>query len=185
MSERETKEAGEGGTEIAALRVAAEAGDAQAMFDLAEALTEGRDVNMDNAAAVKWFERAAEAGHAEAMFHIAGALWDRDCKCVPHDNESKTRAVALFRRSVEAGFVPSMVALGDALMKGEDSTKEDREEAMTLYRRAAETGEMGAMRAYAEVLEDEEEAAKWFRRSTKPGCIHRKMSLMAFLATGV
>lgn len=45
--------------------------DAIAMYDVAEALVEGRGVKADPPAAVPWFKRAAEAGHFGAMAVLA------------------------------------------------------------------------------------------------------------------
>ena len=52
------------------LEAQANAGDAEAMFRLAQALQRGRGVKEDDARAAEWYLRAAENGHAAAMTNL-------------------------------------------------------------------------------------------------------------------
>ena len=55
---------------VDALRALAEAGDAQARFDLGIAYDIGEGVPEDDAEAVRWFRLAADQGHARAQFNL-------------------------------------------------------------------------------------------------------------------
>lgn len=57
--------------DIADLRRAAEAGDAQAMDALGDRYRAGRGVEQNDALAAVWYYQAAEAGNPEAMFDVA------------------------------------------------------------------------------------------------------------------
>ena len=53
--------------EIDALRARAEAGDAEAQYDLGNMYAFGRGVTRDDAEAVRWLRLATEQGHADAQ----------------------------------------------------------------------------------------------------------------------
>lgn len=55
-------------TEISELLQKANAGDAQAQFELALRYAEGTDVEQNTELALDWHKRAAEKGHVEAQF---------------------------------------------------------------------------------------------------------------------
>ena len=56
--------------EIDALRVRAEAGDAEAQFLLGFSYDIGRGVPQDDAEAVRWYRLAADQGHAGAQYEL-------------------------------------------------------------------------------------------------------------------
>src|SRR5690606_27144768 len=72
-----------GSTDLAALRRAAEGGDAAAAAALGRALRQGAPGERDLAEAARWLRRAADAGRADAMgmlgeMHLFGAGVPRD-----------------------------------------------------------------------------------------------------------
>ena len=58
---------------IAALRVKANAGDADAQHNLGYAYDIGQGVPQDYAQAAAWYRKAAEQGHADAQFNLGAA----------------------------------------------------------------------------------------------------------------
>jgi TPR repeat protein len=57
------------------LSARAQAGDAQAEFELAQAFFEGRDVPMDEKQGMALLERAARSGHAPAMLQMGERIY--------------------------------------------------------------------------------------------------------------
>src|SRR5206468_12753844 len=53
------------------LRARADAGEAEAQYQLASMYWEGKTVNRDPTEALKWYQRAAEYGHREAQAKLA------------------------------------------------------------------------------------------------------------------
>ena len=70
--------------EIDALRVRAEAGDADAQFNLGASYDDGRGVPQDAAEAVRWFRLAADQGDAVAQ-NLLGTMY-RNGEDVPQDD---------------------------------------------------------------------------------------------------
>ena len=70
--------------DVAAIRAAAEAGDAAAQVRYGEILNDGKQVPADEAGAVKWFQRAAEQGNADGQFNL-GLMYIRGAG-VPKDD---------------------------------------------------------------------------------------------------
>jgi TPR repeat protein len=65
-----TNSNGQSDRNIKSLIKAAEQGDAESQFKLAEAYLVGSGINRDYVEALKWFWKAAEQGDAEAQFHL-------------------------------------------------------------------------------------------------------------------
>ena len=61
--------------DIAALRVRANAGDANAQFSLGNANAEGQGVPQDYAQAVSWYRKAADQGYAGAQYNLGYAYY--------------------------------------------------------------------------------------------------------------
>ena len=59
--------------EIAALSVKANAGDADAQYNLGASYYLGQGVPQDYAQAAAWYRKAAEQGHADAQFNLGAA----------------------------------------------------------------------------------------------------------------
>ena len=155
---------------IAALRKAAEAGDARAMLALGSINFFGHGVAKDNVEAAKWYRKAAEAGQTAAMNNL-GLLYDRGLGV----SKDATEAVNWFRKAAEAGDATAMNNLGVAYARGRGVVRDDTE-AVRWYRMAAEGGNatgmdnLGAMYAAGRgVPKNQSEAAKWQRmaRETK------------------
>jgi TPR repeat protein len=112
--------------------------------------------------------------------------WSRTAKprfrvsVLPSSSQDSTRqpagkAVALFRRSGEAGHLLSVYSLAGAYMQGLGVEKNERE-ALALYKRAANGGNANAQvnlgslyRFGIGVQQDLGEAVKWFRAAARQG----------------
>ena len=119
------------------LRARAEAGDAQAQFDLA------CDYDFEppkrKRLAIEWYLRAAEGGHVEAQNFLGEAYRNGD-----DVRKSRPRAVEWFRRAAAGGDSEAQLSLGYALFYGEGVAR-DRAAALRWYRRSARRGNAAAM----------------------------------------
>ncbi len=86
------------GLTLAKLKGAAESGNADAQFELAERLNDGIGVPRDPAAALEWLLKAAAQHHAVAAFNASNLL--NDGVNVPAD---KPKALVLLRQAADAG----------------------------------------------------------------------------------
>jgi TPR repeat protein len=138
-----------------ALRLAAEAGDAEAMSDLGATYAVGSEgLPQDDPEAFRWFTRSAEAGSSLAKLNLAGCYRDgRGC------DVDDARAMALY---VEAASNPSDPAACDAMERVGEA-----------YR----TGTCG-------VAVDHAEAARWYRRGAEAGSVECAYRRGVCLATG-
>ncbi|WP_203070576.1 Sel1-like repeat-containing protein kinase family protein [Falsiroseomonas ponticola] len=117
----------------AALRRAAEAGDAQAMMRLAVAHADGlAGLPADPVRGTAWFRRAAEAGHPPAMAALAERL-EFGLGTVPDAAEARR----WHRRAAEAGDPDAMVAFGAMLADGRGGPADERAAADWFARAAA------------------------------------------------
>jgi TPR repeat protein len=93
--------------EIDALRARAEAGDAEAQFNLGTVYADGEGVPQDDAEAARWFRLAADQGHANAQTNL-GIMY-RYGVGVPQD---RAEAVRWFRLAADQGLGEAQNNLG-------------------------------------------------------------------------
>ncbi len=62
---------------FAQTKMDADAGNAQAQFNLGVMYVQGEGVPKDDAKAVKWYQKAAAQGHADAQFNLAAMSFIR------------------------------------------------------------------------------------------------------------
>ena len=98
---------------VEAFARAAEAGSAQASFNLGELYRAGKGVPQDYRQAAEWFRRAAEAGFAPARFHLAVLAFNG--VGVPRDRE---RARALVEQAAAQGLPQARRALEELSRAG-------------------------------------------------------------------
>ena len=84
--------------DVGAVRARAEAGNAEAQFDLGKLYAKGNGVPKDDALAVAWFRKAAEQGHARSQGNLGLAY--RDGRGVTRDD---VQAVVWFRKAADQG----------------------------------------------------------------------------------
>ena len=82
----------------------AEAGDAEAQYDLGAAYLKGKGVAEDKETAVFWFRKAAEQGYAAAQY-VIGSTYCNDYK----DNE---QAIFWLTKAAEQGYMNAQFNLG-------------------------------------------------------------------------
>ena len=108
--------------EIAALRVDANAGDADSQYSLAVMYANGLGVPQDAAEAVRWFRLAAEQGHASAQSSL-GFAYANGFGVLEDDAE----AVRWYRLAAEQGHARAQYNLGIKYGNGEGVPQDDAE----------------------------------------------------------
>ncbi|MBZ5487733.1 sel1 repeat family protein [Halomonas aquamarina] len=158
------------------LEIAAESGDAEAMYYLGEAnrlLSRGL-----SQAALDWYYQAAQHGEPYAMLRLFdGGACELGDVCPENGDDWPQAALELTLPQAEAGDPEAMAALYYIYYYVEDP---DEEEALTWLKRAAEAGNAWAMyslgkrarndeNAYSSDTERLEAAEVWFRRAAEAG----------------
>ena len=92
-------------------RPLAEAGDADAMFNLGQAYRLGRGVTANLGAAQTWFERAARKGHLDAQTTLGLLLFD---------NGNRIAGLRWLKSAAERGEPRALLIYGTALFNGDD-----------------------------------------------------------------
>ncbi|MEQ8194324.1 MAG: tetratricopeptide repeat protein [Rhodospirillales bacterium] len=142
----------------------AQAGDAQAQFDLAHLYETGKGVARDGKAAAAWYQRAAQQGMVRAQFAL-GQLYDKG-EAVTAD---PLRAIRWYELSIRQGnLADAKFAIGLLYYRGRGVLK-DFNEAVSWFRRAANQGHPcaqflmgGVYEAGSAVDLDRVEAYKWY-----------------------
>lgn len=147
---------------------AAEAGDAEAQFQLGQADAQRGQLSYVNAA--NWYRLAAEEGHAGAQTGL-GALY-RDGLGIARNYE---KALMWFRRAAEQDHADAQLALGTMYSGGRGVTI-DFAAAMHWWRKAADQGQSTAswgLGLYYEngigVPNDLTKALYWYRKAGEQG----------------
>ena len=155
---------------LADLRASAEAGDAEAQFNLGGMYVTGVGVPQDAAAAVAWYRYAAEQGHARAQYNL-GVIYAEGVG-VPQDAAA---AVAWYRRAAEQGNATAQNNLGAMYAEGV-GVPPDAAAAVAWYRRAAEQGNAAAQSNLGGMYDqgvgvppDAAAAVAWYRRAAEQG----------------
>src|SRR5438270_433860 len=101
---------------IAIWRPLAEAGDADAQFNLGQAYRLGRGVPLDLSAAKVWFERAARAGHLDAETTLGLLVFQ---------NGDRVQGLKWLKQAADQGEPRALLVVGTALFNG-DGVPQDR-----------------------------------------------------------
>ncbi|MCG7394845.1 hypothetical protein MHY87_18250 [Microvirga sp. ACRRW] len=118
----------------AALRQAAQAGDATAIYDIAARAAEGRGIPQDMPLAIHFYERAAQAGLPPAQERLAMILE----KGIGTPRDPK-QAAMWYERAAQGGNIRAMHNLATLLASGSNG-KPDYVSALRWYNEAAESG---------------------------------------------
>ena len=111
-------------------RPLADAGDADAQFNLAQAYKLGRGVPVNNNLAEQWYERAARQGHEQAGANLGLILFQ---------NGRRREAMPYLQRAAERGDPRAQYVYGTALFNG-DVVERDHARAYAMMSRAASEG---------------------------------------------
>ena len=122
-------------------RPLAEAGDADAAFNLGQAYRLGRGVPINLAAAQTWFERAARKGHLDAQTTLGLLLFN---------GGNRGSGLRWLKSAAEKGEPRALLIYGTALFNG-DGVPEDRVLAYAYISRAAAQGLAPAKSTLAEM----------------------------------
>ena len=129
---------------------AAENGNGDAQYALAQAFAGGDGVSTDKPRSMQWLERAAETGQTAAIMSLARLL-DEGIE-LPADRAGATNWV---RRAAELGDTRAQFMLGERIANGVGSPK-DPVAGNQWIRRAAERGEpLALLKLARDILEDE------------------------------
>jgi hypothetical protein len=156
--------------ELTSVYQKAQAGDPNAMQDLALAYHFGRGVPKSDDQAAIWYRKAAEAGNGRAQNDL-GVCYENGWG-VPIDFG---QAVAWYHKAADAGLALGMVNLGLMYERGR-GVPQDYHQEVVWFRRAAERdnprGMWGLGRAYKYgygVNKDYQIAVAWFGKSAEAG----------------
>lgn len=160
-------------------RKATEAGDAEAQFQLAMALSLGKDGEAeDRKEAAVWFEKAAKQGHAEAAYSMA-ICFLRGLG-VPKDAAA---GVAWYRKAADLGDKKAQYYYGACLAAG-SGVKADEKASAEWYRKSAEQGFAPAQYQIGFCLQkgigvpsDPVAAVEWYQKAMAGGVIDAESSL--------
>lgn len=156
--------------DVAALRAAAERGDADAQSKLGLRYLTGEGVAKDEAQAVKWLRKSANQGFAEAQYDLGLAY--AQGRGVDRDD---AQAVAWYRKAAEQGYGRAQINLGSMYRNGRGVAK-DETQAVMWWRKAAEQGiprawiNLGHMYEDGSgVPQDYAQALAWYRKAADQG----------------
>ena len=146
--------------------IAAEMGDADAQYELAERYNNGEGVEKDVNTAIDWYLKAAGQGHAEAQYELAE---------IARKRHADHLAVKLYLQAVELGALHAKVDLGYMYLHNKHTC--DFGEASRWLKEAVDTPSsrnLASMFYWAECLEfglgvapDVEEAKRWYAQAVK------------------
>jgi len=125
----------EGKARAKQLAKAAQAGDAEAQFQLGVMNFTANGVEKDGPAALRWLTRSAESGHLQAQ-NCVGSILRNGVGGLPVD---KAEAAGWFRKAAERGEAEAQYNLGE-MYEEADGVEKDEEEAFKWYESAAEGG---------------------------------------------
>jgi localization factor PodJL len=117
-----------------AIRAQADAGNANAQYELATRYAEGRSVARDYKLAADWFEKAAARGIAPAAYRL-GSLYEKGLGVA----RDFARAKSLYQKAAELGNARAMHNLAVLVAEGGDG-KPDYANAAIWFRKAADFG---------------------------------------------
>ena len=164
-------------------KAAADAGQAEAQFDLGVLYAQGLGVRRDMTEAARWYRQAADQGNAEAEFAL-GQMYSRGWG-VPRDQADAMRWLQM-ANAPDTDGPPTDWAIVEGF-----GIAQDQKQAASWYLSAAEKGHAEAQfnlgRLYATgkgVAHDEEQAARWIRASASQGYAPAQARLGMRYATG-
>ncbi|GAA2825228.1 localization factor PodJL [Aminobacter aminovorans] len=153
-----------------ALRQAANAGDAKALYEMGSRYAEARGANADMKAASQWYEKAAELGFAPAQYRI-GNMYEKGTGVERDAIKAKT----WYQLAAAQGNASAMHNLAVLFAMGADGTV-DNDSANRWFTSAAELGikdsqfNLGILAAKGVGMKQNlEESYKWFAIVAKQG----------------
>ena len=172
--------------EFEQLKQRAEAGEAEAMFNLGVCYAKGLGVVQNDEQAVHWYQKAANLGIAGAM-HNLGKYYATGLGVV----QDHTKAVYWYQKASDLGNAQAMVDLGNCYRTGLGVEQND-EQAVHWYQKAADLGIAVAMfnlgicyRTGQGVTQDDVQAVHWFQKAADLGNAKAMFNLAAYFYFGI
>lgn len=173
--------------EEAALRAAAESGDAQAQYELGLALVKPIPPHIgpikEGAEAAVWLEKSADQGNMDAAF-LLGYIYQYAAGV----QKDVGKSIGWFTKAADAGHIAAMITLAATYRTG-DGVMKNKIKARDLYAKAAEKGNNNARTALAAmymdgdgVHQDGKMALAWYNRAVKDGHAPAMLGLGALYA---
>lgn len=129
-----------------ALHEIAEAGDAEAQFELAQLYGNGRErdyYSVDKS--IHWLKKASAQGHAGAQYELAGEYsYGRHIDGSGLDRSS-AKSFELYTKAANQGHAGAMMQIGQAYQYGEGSVGISPEQAAVWYKKSADLGDHWGM----------------------------------------
>lgn len=166
---------------LAELQKRAEAGEADAQYQLASIYYDGGlpGVQKNDALAMQWASQAASQGHAGAQYGM-GLIY-RYGRGVPQDH---AEAAKWFRKAANQGLPGGQHELAMLLNDGKDNPPDDLEEAIHLLQSAASRGYRQAQNSLGVAYEygrgtkqSYAEAIRWYQQAADQGDLHALTNL--------
>jgi TPR repeat protein len=167
------------------LRNAADAGNADAMFNIGCRYANGEGVAQDDQQAMTWYLKSAALGNSDAMYNVGVSYNDgrgvaQDCRV----------AMAWYLKAVDAGNLGAMNNIGLLYANGQ-GVAQDYAQAMICYRKTADAGDSVAMYniglLYANgqgVSQDYSQAMTWFSKAANAGDANAMYGVGVLYANG-
>ena len=156
----------------------AEAGNAEAQYDLGRCFYNGDGVSKNATQAALWFRKAADQRHVKAQFNLGVCYANGEG--VPRDS---TEAARWCRKAAEQGLPVAQCTMGEKSMEG-DGLDKDPAQAVSWWRKAAEQGldagqfNLGVCFANGNgVPQDSTEAVRWYRKAAEQGSLAAQQNL--------
>lgn len=118
---------------------AAEAGNTQAMVNLARMYIYAEGVSEDYAKATEWYQKAIDAGDAAGLYGM-GVMYEYGYGV----EQDMAKACEWYQKAADAGYAEAMCALGEHYATGE-GVDQDMAKAREWYEKGAEGGDISAM----------------------------------------
>ena len=148
-----------GDEKIKILREAADSGNKDAMYVLANEYTFGENIEKSDSKAFEWYMKAARGGHVDSMRRLVSYYSDR--KDIPRD---ANEMVFWLRELTKKGCYVSMCELASCYEKG-DGVEQNYEKAFEWYMKSAVAGYEMAMCKVASCYEEGKGVKKDFHKA--------------------
>ena len=130
----------------------AEAGDAEAQFNLGIAYARGEGVSEDMFKAARWIKKAAEKNYAKACSQLGGMYYFGDGLLINKEEASKW-----WKKAADLGDTKAQFNIGLMLFKG-DGIRPDEKKALEWFTKAANQGHAEAKRFLEEIKKTAKDA---------------------------
>ena len=156
----------------------AEAGGAEAQYQLGICYANGYGVTIDQKKAVDCFFDAVAQNHPQALYQLGNCYYyGYGVYC------NYKRAVEYFEQAAKLGVVKAQYLLGNCYYYG-NGANANREQAKYWYAKAAEQGDADALYGLSMCRFDEEECFVWCEKSAELGCAEAQYQLGMYYEYG-